>query len=121
MALVREMEQDNGVVLSYHRVCNLHILTNDKNIIEVASYIDRAQRERERAWREDDAARIAAGEKDPADRTEEEEALLATAQGPLNVLIEYPWFIVPYDQSMTVDSAYEYLKTLPEFEGAEDA
>ena len=26
----------------------------------------------------------------------------------------------PYDETMTVESAYEYLKTLPEFEGAED-
>jgi hypothetical protein len=25
-----------------------------------------------------------------------------------------------YDENMTIESAYEYLKTLPEFEGAED-
>ncbi len=26
----------------------------------------------------------------------------------------------PYDENMTIESAYDYLKTLPEFEGAED-
>ena len=27
---------------------------------------------------------------------------------------------IPYDETMTIEKAYEYLKTLPEFEGAED-
>lgn len=27
---------------------------------------------------------------------------------------------IPYQENMTVEQAYEYLKTLPEFEGAED-
>ncbi len=28
---------------------------------------------------------------------------------------------VPYDETMTVSKAYDYLKTLPEFEGAKDS
>ena len=27
---------------------------------------------------------------------------------------------LPYDENFTVESAYEYLKTLPDFEGSED-
>lgn len=36
---------------------------------------------------------------------------------PYNKSITYE---VPYDPNMTVESAYGYLKTLPEFEGATD-
>ena len=36
---------------------------------------------------------------------------------PYKVAITYE---KEYDESMTIENAYEYLKTLPEFEGAED-
>lgn len=36
---------------------------------------------------------------------------------PYKVSVTYP---VEYTENMTVEDAYNYLKTLPEFEGAED-
>lgn len=34
--------------------------------------------------------------------------------------IETTWHVLPYTPGMSVVDAYEYLKTLPEYEGAED-
>lgn len=94
MALSKRVGLGNGVVVNYHRVADLHIITNQQNIVEVASYTSRAKRDEE-------IAAVAAGE-------------------PMNVYIESRFVEAPYDQHMTVDSAYEWLKALPEFEGAAD-
>ena len=34
--------------------------------------------------------------------------------------VDYQYINCNYDGEMTVSKAYEYIKTLPEFEGAED-
>lgn len=94
MGLSKEIELDSGVKVAYHRVANLNIATNVANNVTVASYTSAAKREEERA-------------------------AVAEAR-PCEAFISYRVYETPYDQSMTVESAYAYLKELPEFEGALD-
>lgn len=94
MALSKRIALGNGVTVNYHRVVGVNVTTNVQNTIETASYTSRAKRAEE-------AAAVKTGE-------------------PMDVYIETVFRTVPYDQEMTVVSAYEHLKTLPEFEGAVD-
>lgn len=94
MALIKEIEESNGVVTKYHRVASLFIFTNEQNTIEVRSYTSIEKREEE-------AGCIETGNWDN-----------------FNAFIEGKNYNIPYDQNMTIKDAYNYLKTLPEFEGA---
>lgn len=90
MALYKEIKQDDGVVTSYHRVLFITKTTNRQNSIAVLSYVN------------DEC------------RNDEKEAVMAQ---PYQKSITYE---TAYDDSMTIKDAYAYLKTLPQFEGAED-
>ena len=94
MALIKEIILNNGIPTTYHRVVSVTCMTNVHNIIEVASYTSSSKRE-------------------------EEKSALPTG-GKHNVFIDTTLHNTDYDQNMTVTSAYEYLKTIPEFAGAED-
>ena len=52
MALQKEIELENGVILNYHRITNLSKITNISNLIEVSSYISEAQRKKEKAYQD---------------------------------------------------------------------
>lgn len=90
MALYKEITQDDGVVTKYHRILQLIHTINSHNSISVISYVDETLR---------------LNEKD------------GSIAQPYKRAITYE---MAYDESMTVETAYDYLKTLPEFEGAED-
>lgn len=90
MALCKEIRQDDGVVTNYHRILFIQTTTNRHNSIAVLSYVDDKSRESEKE---------------------------ATMTQPYRKSVTYE---IDYDDSMTIKKAYEYLKTLPEFEGAED-
>lgn len=90
MALFKEIRQSDGVTTKYHRVLYVTKTVNRQNSIAVLSYVDEAA------------------------RTDELESVL---DQPYSKSVTYE---TAYDDNMTVSAAYEYLKTLPEFEGAED-
>lgn len=90
MALYKEIRQDDGVTTKYHRILYLTHTVNEQNSIAVVSYVDELA------------------------RTDETGGIIAN---PYKKAITYE---TRYDENMTVESAYEYLKTLPEFEGAEN-
>lgn len=90
MALYKEIRQDDGVTTKYHRILFLHMTTNRQNSIAVLSYVD-----------EDS-------------RSDELENIMAQ---PYTKSVTYE---VAYDPTMTIESAYNYLKTLPLFEGAKN-
>lgn len=90
MALYKVTRQEDGVVTSYHRVLYMMQTVNRQNSIAVLSYVDDTSRE---------------AEKDN------------TMAQPYQKSVTYE---VPYDENMSIASAYEYLKTLPQFEGASD-
>ena len=45
MALRKKIKNKNDIELSYHRIVSLNKITNQTNILEVASYIDGEQRQ----------------------------------------------------------------------------
>ena len=94
MALKKEIELDNGVVVNYHRIVSINKITNVSNIIEVASYTNEQKREEER------------------------EAV--TNGTEMNVFINTQYLNAEYDETITIEDTYEYLKTLEQFEDAED-
>lgn len=112
MALLKSIELETGVVVNYHRVVSVNSITNITTDIEVASYINEAQREKEMNYQELQK-RNAAGE----ELSEEEQIELGKG---INVLIETKYYNTDYDKDLNVDNAYEYLKTLDEFKDAED-
>lgn len=90
MALFKEIKQDDGVTTNYHRILFIQQMVNHHNSIAVLSYVDDDSRENEK-----------------------------------NSIIAQPYqrsvtYEIPYDATMTVGTAYDYLKTLPQFEGAID-
>ncbi len=112
MALNKEIEQENGIVLNYHRITSLNKLTNISNNIEVNSYISEGQREKEKAYQ--NIQRKSANEEE---LTSEEQELLEKG---INVLVQADFISIPYDEEMTIESAYEYLKTTEKYKESED-
>lgn len=90
MALQKDIAQEDGVTTNYHRVLQLIQTVNRQNSITVLSYVNSSARDNEKS---------------------------SVMSQPYCRNITYE---VPYDESMTIVSAYNYLKTLPQFEGAED-
>lgn len=90
MAIYKPIRQSDGVTTNYHRILFLTHTVNRQTSIAVLSYVDEAA------------------------RTDEKTNAL---EQPYSKSITYE---IDYDPTMTVDNAYEYLKTLPVFEGAED-
>lgn len=90
MALYKEVKQDDGVTTNYHRILYITITTNRQNSIAVLSYVDSNSRESE---------------------------LESIITQPYQKAVTYE---TVYDENMTIEKAYAYLKTLPQFEGATD-
>ena len=90
MALKKAIRQEDGVTTSYHRILQMIQTVNRQTSIAVISYVD-------------DTARF-----------DEKNAVIMQ---PYSKSITYE---TVYNENMTVAAAYEFLKTLPQFEGAED-
>ena len=94
MALIKEIELENGVKVNYHRIVSVNNVTNHASIIEIASYTSKEKREQE---------------KEAFERKEF-----------IDVFKETKFIEKEYEEDLNVVSAYEYLKTLPEFSGCTD-
>lgn len=90
MSLYKPIIQKDGVTTNYHRILYLQATVNQQNSIAVASYVDASA------------------------RTDEKENKSAR---PYIRAVTYE---TDYDETMNIKTAYDYLKTLPIFEGAED-
>lgn len=88
MALYKSIKQEDGVTTNYHRILFVQITTNRQNSIAVLSYVDGESRESEKSTT------------------------------PTQPYVRSVTYETDYSQNMTVEAAYEYLKTLPKFEGA---
>ena len=97
MALSKRITLSNGVAVNYHRIASINTITNVCNLIEVAAYTSKAKRIEEKTAFASDGEAI-----------------------EHNVFIDTSCISVPYDQTMTVVDAYDYIKTLPGYEGATD-
>lgn len=112
MALIKEIELDNGIILNYHRITSLNKITNMSNMIEISSYTSESQRQKEKKYQ--DLQKKSANEEEFTD--EEKEAL----DKGINVYVNAQYVTTPYDESLTIEDAYDYLKTLNEFKDARD-
>ena len=101
MALKKEIALENGIVLSYHRIATINKITNNTTIIEVNSYINEAQRQKEQEA-------IQQGQ-------ETGEAI------PMNVFIDTTFLNKEYSETETIKDLYNYLKTTDKFFDAKDA
>lgn len=93
MAILKSIELENGVTVNYHRITSVNTITNHSSIIEVSSYTSEAKRNEEK-------------DAQPGDQ--------------INVFIDTNFINAEYDKSLNVDSAYDYIKSLPLFQGATD-
>lgn len=112
MALYKEIELDNGIIVNYHRIVSLNKITNQQNIIEVASYINEGKREIEKEYQEIQA-KSARGE----ELTEEEKEILEKG---INVFIDTTYIDKEYNAEENIENCYEYLKTTEKFKDAKD-
>lgn len=91
MALYKPLEQSDGVVTNYHRILYYQTTVNRQNSIVVLSYVDEKSRNRERD--------------------------ISDVDQPYTKCITYE---IDYDPTMTIESAYEYLKTLEAYKDADN-
>lgn len=101
MALLKEIEMDNGIILNYHRIVAITKITNKLNVIEVASYVSKKKREEEKQ------------------AIEEGQRTGKAVQ--MNVYIETDYINKEYDAEDTIENLYSYLKTTEKFKDAKDA
>ena len=99
MALIKEIELENGIVVNYHRIVSLNKITNHSNIIEVASYTSKEKRQEEQE----------------SQQIEPEDDVM-----PINVFIHSTYIEKEYDEEENIENAYSYLKTTEMFSNAED-
>ena len=100
MALKKEIVLDNGITVNYHRIVGLSKITNQSNIIEVASYTSKEKREEE---------------KEAIKKGQETGEAIST-----NIFIDTTYINKEYSEDETIKDAYEYLKTTDKYKDAED-
>lgn len=110
MALQKEIKLENGVILNYHRISSLNKITNIVNNIEVSSYTSKEQREKEKDYQE-----LQMRNANQEELTDKEQKDLEKG---INVLVEADYIQIPYDENMTIEDAYEYLKTLDRYKNS---
>lgn len=97
MALKKQIELENGIILNYHRIVSINKITNNQTIIEIASYINEDKRQEEMNY---------------YNSTDENKLM--------NVFIDTTYINTKYEENKTIKDLYDYLKTIEKFENAED-
>lgn len=101
MAIKKQITLSSGIKTEYHRIALLSIDVNQKNTILVHSYLNEDGRQIEKDY--------AAGKYNNLDA------------GMMNFpYVNTQYIVADYNPTMTISAAYDYIKTLPEFDGAED-
>ena len=110
MALNKKIELENGVEVNYHRIVSLNKITNISNVIEIASYTNKKQREKEEKYQSLQKRNI-----NSEILTEDEKNIINKG---IDVFISTNILSIPYNQTMTIESAYEFLKTTKQYKDA---
>lgn len=95
MGLKKTIIQSNGIPLNYHRIGNITNVVNDKTYINVISYVNNQEREKEKTIFKNHPFRH-------------------------EIYRVYSSEVIDYNDTLTITSAYEYLKTIEKYTGAED-
>lgn len=94
MALLKEIELENGIILNYHRIVTITKVTNHSTILEIAGY--------------------------PSKKKREQEIQQLANDEEVTVYIDTTFMSVDYDEKSTIKDWYTYLKTTDKYSGAED-
>lgn len=97
MAIKKLITLDNGIPVNYHRVVSINKITNNSNVIEVASYVSEEKRQEELDYYNSNG----------------ENKLM-------NVYINTEYISKDYNETETIEDVYNYLKTTEKFKDAED-
>lgn len=97
MGLLKEIKTSNGIPVKYHRIVSINKITNQCNIVEVASYLSKEERQKEI---------------DYYNSTEPDKQM--------NVFIYTEYINKEYSENETIKDCYEYLKTTDKFKDATD-
>lgn len=101
MALKKQIELNNGIIVNYHRIVTINKVTNNITIIEVASYTSEEKRQEEaEALRQGQETGVAV---------------------PMNIFIDTTFINKEYNETDTIKDLYDYLKTTEKFKDALDA
>lgn len=106
MGLKKEIVLANGITVNYHRIVSINNIINEGTIIEVASYTGENKRKEEKN------AILNSRIIDEENNTKELDEV--------NVFINTIYINKEYTQNITIEEAYEYLKTLEDFKNAID-
>ncbi len=121
MAISKAMTQSNGIALNYHRIVSVNTVTNVQTSIEVQSYISEEARLTEKQWYENMRRYNELSKQDVSLLTDEDRAFVEGFEiKPLDVYIQSSFHVMGYDPYMNVNGGYDYLKSLPEYEGCMD-
>lgn len=93
MALKKTIILENGIPMEYHRIGAIENVVNGNTNLKIFSYVNQQQRNREKNHEirySDDIYKITTYE------------------------------TIPYNDTLTIKNAYEYLKTTEKYQGAED-
>ena len=112
MALIKEIELENGVIINYHKITSFNKITNISNNIEVSSYTNKSQRKKEKRYQD-----LQKKKNNNEELTLEEEIELNKG---INVFIYTTFYQLEYDQNQTIEDVYEYLKKTEMFMNAKD-
>lgn len=94
MALFKQIELDNGVVINYHRISGINKITNNCTILEISGYTNQNKRN--------------------------EEIIGLRTGETINVYIDSTVISIDYDEDRTIKDYYTYLKTTEKYNGAID-
>lgn len=97
MALKKEIILDNGIIVNYHRIVSINEMINNSIIIQVASYINEYERQKEINYY------------NSLDKDKK-----------MNVFIESTIINKEYSENENIKDMYNYLKTIEKFKDAED-
>lgn len=99
MAIKKQITADNGIITEYHRIAMVKIDTNQQNTILVHSYLSEDGRQIEKDY--------------------ENGLYKDFDEGMMKwPYVNAQYINCEYDGEMTISKAYEYLKTLSQFDGA---
>ena len=98
MGLLKTIELENGITVNYHRIVSINKITNNSNVIEVASYTSKEKREEEKNYYNSEEV----------DKS-------------MNVFIDTTYIDKEYKENESIQDVYEYLKTTEKFKDAVDA
>lgn len=112
MALLLDVTLPNGVSIYYHRISDISKITNVQNVIAITSYMSKQDRELDKEWYDDNKMYTELSKKSANELTSEESYFLENFDPNDHPAIfkTQRTLVVDYDESMTIQDAYAYLK-----------